>query len=139
MSPRQNQWQRTSFETILGMEPNTLSWDSWGDIEFWYEGTPKLWSGEKGDPEYRTILWDARFEGLPEIPGWNIVGHYPMRETAPCRMTGDVTRRQAVLGPKYPRGKAAFCPLCESRLGSRHGAIYIGQGWTQGVYRRNNV
>lgn len=129
---------------------------------YWYDGAPD-WSdehaydsGRKGwRGSWRTLVWDSGAYGDFAPPAsfrdatgrrWRKVNAYRSSGEAPCPVPenhpGKVERSQARLTPKHapfhgllrPMNRRAECPLCEERIGSEHGYLYLGEGWIEAVY-----
>jgi hypothetical protein len=129
---------------------------------YWYDGAPE-WSdehayasGRKGwRGSWRTLVWDSGAYGDFQPPAtfrdssgrrWRKLNSYSSSGEAPCPVPenhpGRVTRKDAKLSEKWngPGARPSWykrrarCPMCDERIGSEHGFLYLGEGWIEAVY-----
>lgn len=101
---------------------------------YWYEGPPDY--EDKGDQyntgvSYRTVIecclfGDARKTLIDRGVVWTRVRSYVSSGEAECTWNGVEESDEF---PSLP------CDLCEAKEGEEHGCVYLGEGWTEVVYR----
>jgi hypothetical protein len=140
---RQAEWLKGQIEWVFGLSGGELEEEPWGDWQHWYMGVPEYAGPEHTDPtvEYRTAILDCSYSQPPEkLDGWALdtIYHSSGETECPGGWMGDglVNRNSAVCVPDNRGGKYRVCPYCEAREGTKHGMIYIGDGWVEAVYSR---
>ena len=108
--------------------PDSEGWDGPSGIAYWYDGVPEYVTldelGLDLDDDVRTAILCCLF-GHPTPPkGWQQVASYSSSGEAACWWCGTGNE---------DGGEVAVdgCKVCEG-----HGAVYLGDGWAEVVYRR---
>jgi hypothetical protein len=89
------------------------------NMRFWYEGVPDYFYEGRPDGEYRTVVRNNLFLSEETPEGWELVCSFRSSGEAECPCTWD---------DEEPYGQ---CALCEGG-----GIIYIGDGWEEAVFWR---
>ena len=136
--------ERQQIEAVFGLTGGELADDRWdvGDqtgtaraYAYWYEGPPE-WAAheftDRYDVDYRTLICCCLFGGPPEVLGddegaWSRVASYASSGETECPWRG--AANCAAEGP---------CALCGGDE-EDHGHVYLGDGWCEVVYRRNET
>ncbi len=141
--------ERMQFEYVFGLTGGELEDKAWSidghDFAYWYEGVPDWMGREKckdrydSGISYRTIVfWNSCPPRLEDSDGtiWVRCQYGMASGETECPGHGQIVgdeeeslRAQGTTGP---------CPLCESPVGEEHGMIYVGDGFGEAVYRREN-
>jgi hypothetical protein len=117
-------------------------------FEYWYEGIPEWSVDEYRDlfdvgVSYRTVIYgslihpDTRFVD-PDDTVWELVGTYVVGPERECPYRGQIVGEEEwrrCWPPEDAHELHSICPLCEAALGSKHGVIYIGEGWRGYIFR----
>jgi hypothetical protein len=141
---REKQIEEYEITTLFGEVDSGV----WCGYAWHYTGVPE-WAGEDFDDLYESTYHTVIVTGGGFLPNpedkltdddgtWELVRTYTASGETECpgRMEESqrVTRDQAVLVKRWPKGFRAECPHCEARIGEEHGCIYLGESY-EAVYR----
>lgn len=139
--------ERAQVEQVFGLTGGELSDTVWearevgGSERVWtfhyfYESTPEYaereldWTAH----DFRTVVRDIVFGAPPEqLEGWTKVATFGSSGEVEC--PGRSEEPNIVRADQSPEGRG--CYYCEAEVGEPHGYIYIGDGWAEIVYKRD--
>lgn len=125
-------WMKRKLGGVFDLSPGEVQQGTW--IEgYWYEDAPHHSDYESNGVEYRTVLMDCTVDEPPTIPGWQLIESYPSPGSADCDYGTSLVKSKEAVGD--PPGR---CPLCEKPVGQYHGTIYLGSGWCENLYEKDN-
>jgi hypothetical protein len=141
--------EKQQVEQVFGLTGGELEDGPWiytyekddqkieGTFLYWYEGVPDYCGAEIPDRhlhEYRTIVQDCLW-GLPpdriedaEGDVWIRISSFTSSGETPCPFM-ECDEEPEIL-------PADGCPFCGMMPGEPHEYIYLGNGWTEVVYRK---
>lgn len=145
--------ERAQIQEVFGLTGGELMDVAWGAsypndgasmpivFTYWYQGVPEYVEREFDAlpfdyaPTYRTVCEQELYGMVPERimddeGTWTVVKRYSTSGECDCPL------RYAPDGASIAKVTGEHdCPLCEESLGEEHGYIYIGDGWSEIVYR----
>jgi hypothetical protein len=137
---RQAGWLKEKIEWVFGLLGGELASEPWDGHLHWHEGTPEYVKGHYSDTvNYRTVIMDCATSNPPgNIENWKLHSTFSNSGETECpggwMGDGTVTEQDSVEIPKAPEGTYRVCPYCENPLRTKHGMIYLGDGWVEAVY-----
>jgi hypothetical protein len=138
--------ERQQIEEVFGLGGGELSDKPWQGFPYWYVGIPDyLGRAEYPDQhssgiEYRTVVTCLLYGDAPTIiddgsQRWQRTEHFTSSGETECPWA------QADDGPTVTadQAKDGECPLCGESVGSEHRYIYLGDGWSEVIYRNDRT
>jgi len=136
--------EREQVEWVFHLTGGELEDEPWSGQKYWYEGVPDyIGDAFTNDPEdtvYRTIVMQALYANVPEELD-SEEGMYTFTGKAEtssgeteCPHRDDADNGKLVVSGQC--GDDGRCELCHELKGDHHKYIYLGDGWTEAVFRR---